>query len=356
MGKKAVFSLFDFGLRFLLFLFCLFTALGCAAPYANPNRYPFIGCVAVALPFLLPGNLMLLLYGGIRKKKWAFLPAVVLLLNLNYLTSVLHVSFAGSGKGENTIRIATYNVHGFNREKTGYSAKQIAGFLEKEKIDIVCFQEFTAIRTFPIDSLLKVFVRFPYRHIPRRSDQSTRVAVFSRYPLTDSVFIPFPESANCGQSVDLSVKGKKLKIFNVHLQTTGLSREQSRQAARNVYDGREEKIKSAGALCNVLLENYRIRVEQARTIREQIEHSAVPVILCGDFNDTPASYTYRSIKGKLHDGFKTCGNGYQYTFRGYFRLLRLDYVFHAPSLRGIRYDAPDCRWSDHNPVVMEIGI
>ena len=38
-----------------------------------------------------------------------------------------------------------------------------------------------------------------------------------------------------------------------------------------------------------------------------------PVILCGDFNDTPASYTYRTVKGDLTDGFRDCGSGFGYT-------------------------------------------
>lgn len=61
--------------------------------------------------------------------------------------------------------------------------------------------------------------------------------------------------------------------------------------------------------------NYLKRAEQADTIHAEIERSPYPVLVCGDFNDTPASYTYRQIRKGLIDGFRDCGSDYQYTFR-----------------------------------------
>ena len=355
MGKKAIVTLSVLFFYFLIFLLSAVTAAGSFASHIDPNRFAPAGYAGAAIPFLLPVCLLVALWGGIRKKRWALFPLAAVLFNLSYLASVLRYSGKKPEEGA-VLKIATYNIHSFNGEKTGFSARQIAGFLEKEAIDAVCFQEFNGNRFLALDSLYRIFSRYPYRYVPLLPGNRTRLALFSRYPLTDSLFIPFPETDNCGLYADLQVRGKTVRIFNVHLQTTGLSQGQARLNKEKVYYTDEEKISALGQMGTSLLDNSRIRARQAETIRASVRRSPHPVVLCGDFNDTPASYTYRYLQDGLKDGFKTSGNGYQYTFNGFFRLLRLDYIFYSAGLKGKNYRSVHLPWSDHNPVVAEIGI
>ena len=62
--------------------------------------------------------------------------------------------------------------------------------------------------------------------------------------------------------------------------------------------------------------SFKERAKQAILLRQIIDTTVYPVIICGDFNDTPASYTYHKIKGKYIDGFRQRGNGYGFTFKG----------------------------------------
>ena len=105
-----------------------------------------------------------------------------------------------------------------------------------------------------------------------------------------------------------------------------------------------------------IVNNQKIRANQAKLIEKHITKTEKPIILCGDFNDTPASYTYRTLKSNLKDGFRTCGKGYGYTFRGLLHLLRIDYIFHSDNLQGIEYYSPSLKWSDHNPVIMKVEL
>jgi len=80
-----------------------------------------------------------------------------------------------------------------------------------------------------------------------------------------------------------------------------------------------------------------------------------PVLVCGDFNSLPSSYTYRRLSEFLEDGFKTGGHGYMYTYRYGKRMLRIDYAFHSPELECIDYYSPDLDLcSDHNPVIFTV--
>lgn len=100
--------------------------------------------------------------------------------------------------------------------------------------------------------------------------------------------------------------------------------------------------------------NSRIRAAQVREIRAETDASPYPVILAGDFNDTPSSYTYREMKGALTDGFRRCGNGYGGTFRYLGGLLRIDYVFYDDTFECVRYYMPSEVVSDHKVVIAEL--
>ena len=82
----------------------------------------------------------------------------------------------------------------------------------------------------------------------------------------------------------------------------------------------------------------------------------MPLSVCGDFNDMPSSYTYRAMKGDLHDGFKDCGSGYGGTFRHFKGLLRIDYMFYNDAFSGERYYTLDVPYSDHKPVLMDFSF
>ena len=55
---------------------------------------------------------------------------------------------------------------------------------------------------------------------------------------------------------------------------------------------------------------FSLRSKQAEAIAQHIENSPYPVIVCGDFNDTPVSYTYRMMKTGLKDAFRQSGFGF----------------------------------------------
>ena len=96
----------------------------------------------------------------------------------------------------------------------------------------------------------------------------------------------------------------------------------------------------------------RIRAVQARTIAKAIEQSPYPVIVCGDFNDVPQSYTYHQIKGKLRDALFDAGSwGYTYTFHSHGMLVRIDHVLIDPSFTPINSFVDKVNYSDHYPIM-----
>ena len=42
----------------------------------------------------------------------------------------------------------------------------------------------------------------------------------------------------------------------------------------------------------------------------------------------------------LDDAFSDCGSGYSYTYRGFFNMLRIDFVLTSPEFRAVVYEVP----------------
>lgn len=258
------------------------------------------------------------------------------------------------------LKVATYNVGNFGTEITGYSCKEIARYMKQQEVDVLCFQEFGDNQHFPMDSIRNVFSHWRYALIPTEDSISgvLPIAIFSRYPLINPRFISYPQSANCSMQCDIILGRDTVRLLNNHLQTTSVNQNRRKweRGLNNTNDTRREVEVVQGAI-NTLHDNFVKRAEQTDSIRQLALASPYSVVVCGDFNSLPSSYTYAELSDILKDGFRTSGRGYMYTFRYFKRLLRIDYIFHSPAIQGYRYYSPDLDLcSDHNPVLMEMKI
>ena len=283
-----------------------------------------------------------------RRKVW--LPLLAILLHTDYLLAVWQPSFPGRNtlpEGAQLLTVVTYNTsHFFYGQR--FLLPEAAASIGQDRPDILCMQEAPDGVYYQPDSIRMAFLDLPYQVTAHRTDHLP-LAIYSRYPLVPVDTIYFRNSYNAVLIADVVLPDARIRVINNHLQTTSV----------NVHRGLVQesskpwsvRIKAAGRLLFDMKENFRKRAVQADYIAEQIRRSPYPVVVCGDFNDTPASYTYHRMKGALTDGFRDAGKGYQYTFRQLKRIWRIDYIFYSDELKGISYDSPDTPYSDHKMVV-----
>ena len=94
-----------------------------------------------------------------------------------------------------------------------------------------------------------------------------------------------------------------------------------------------------------------IRANQVDILKRNIDHSPYPVIICGDFNDTPASYTYHEMTAGFHDSFCKAGTGFLgSTYAGNFPSFRIDYILYDDAFTASNYSKNSINFSDHYPV------
>ena len=345
MGRKAVsYLLYSISVVFTGLL--LAAAVLCRyASSVSPGEGGFWSTFALLMPVVLLANVVALVWWTVRRK-WVVLlmPLAALALNLGYISAMVQLPDFKDAGDPHDIRIATLNVNGFRRlASMPATAGAGAAMMDRERVDVLCLQEFVDSREFPADSIGKVFARrMPY------FIYEGGIALASRYPILDHKYVRFPDTSNDYLHADLLVGEDTVRVFSVHLQTSGI--DQLRHRFRKDYNRDAPVDKMLGELEH----NSKIRAEQVGEIRAEMDASPYPVILAGDFNDTPSSYTYRTMKGDMTDGFRDSGSGYGGTFRYLGGVLRIDYIFYDDAFEGIRYYMPPEDVSDHKAVVAEL--
>ena len=351
MGKLAVQKYFSFMMLIITFLLMIFTFVGLFGGDVPPAGNTARAMLVYALPILIACNVFFLIYWLVlRRFHWMAMPLITILCCIPYIgTLYQYGSLDEKADAKQGFKIASYNVAMFGRETSGFMAQDILSEMKKQKVDIICFQEYSDFVGDKKNSdSYKEY--FPYMAVGKGD-----MVIYSRYPIKDSKSITFEMTNNSAMWAEININDSVYRVYNVHLETTGINGMLHR-AAKAQAQGVEVQ---NNALLNALYGSYTVgmiaRSGQANTVAMDMRESEVPVIVCGDFNDVPYSYVYNTMLGDKIDSFKECGSGFMHTFRGGKKMVRIDYIFHDKALEGVSFYKKDLSYSDHYPVFLRIA-
>ena len=335
------------------------------AAYIPPDRFWPIAFIGLVYPLLVIVNLLFMIFWLILVRKYFIISLLVILLGWPQILT--HIRFNGPAEIKNNqseIKVMSYNVRLFNLynwkdSKLRISRDKIFDLIYTEAPDILCIQEFYAgdKRHFNVIDTLLSFQQTKYFHVSyiRKKNRQTPfgIAIFSRFPIIHNQEITSNTPGNnfCIFS-DLLIGKDTIRVINTHLESIRFGREDYLFVSDIASNRTENHNISEGSLkiFGKVRRAYRKRAEQARTVRAEIEKSPYPVILCGDFNDTPSSYTYHKVAQKLEDAFVGAGNGMGKTYAGIFPSFRIDYIFHDTVFSAYKFRTIKADYSDHYPV------
>ena len=335
------------------------------APYTEPSVRWESAFFGLAAPVLMLCNLLLLLLWTIRWRRWLIIPLLAFLPGLlfagRFIQFDILTDYTPEERGRDELVVLTYNTHGFFKPgKDGRNTPtvdSISAYIHRVDPDVICFQEFETIRNSDSKRIDELLDRWKYRTIfisVGNVGYGWGIAVFSKHPLFDSRSVSFAGTNNSAQYVDMEFRGDTVRLFNTHLQSNYITEERRLQMENIDIDSHtDELIKEVGS---TLRNSFRKRAVQADSLSAFISRSPWPVVVTGDFNDTPMSYTYDTMTGGLDDTFRKKGKGYGYTFNNLFRMLRIDYILVSPAITTLGYRSDQLPWSDHNPVWVRLKM
>lgn len=333
------------------------------APFIHPNSIKLLPFFGLSYPIFLGLSIFWLVFWGFLRSKWAIYSLLTILIG-----GKLHFrNFALSSSPDNNptegLKVLTYNVRLFDLFNPSFDAaldsrNQIFSYIRTEQPDVLCLQEFyrqdKPTRFEIMDSLQQILSVKDY-HERAAHKQSTRenygIALLSKYPMIARGDVMFEtqgaQDFNYCIFADIVKNQDTFRIYNVHLQSIRLQTDPHIEG---------EEIKTYGSKRGALAIYRKLRIafakraDQARRVVEHIKTSPYPVVVCGDFNDTPMSYTYNQFQLFLLDAFRNGGFGLGTTYVGRLPAGRIDYLFYSPQLQVSGFKIQRHTRSDHRAV------
>ncbi len=311
-------------------------------PYLPPRSFPTLSLLSLVVSLLIIVNIIFAIYWAIQFRRRFFVSFTVLLISYFYFNVFYEVSSEGdASQYKNTLSVLSYNVRLFNAYEKNPKADApqiISEMLFEESPDVVCVQEYYKPNT--ID-----FSMYPHQYIHFKSEKAKLGhAIFSKYPLINTGAFDFEETYNNTLYADVVKDTDTIRIYSLHLQSLGIIPRVS-----FLQESDNEKLRKRVSRA------FEMQQNQVEAILEHKSKTKHPVILSGDFNNTPFTYSYRKLKDGMQDAFRERGNGLGTTFKFEKYPMRIDYIFASEGLEILLFDTLKKTFSDHYAVRATVG-
>ncbi len=352
--KKHKRPFFSISFRVILIIFASALLICYLSVFINPAVFwfpSFFGLYFLPLAFI---NFLLLIIGLIRRSQSSWIPFLILLPTLFYAEYFVKFNREEVPVRSNEVRLLTYNVGRFisGKEKIRRenNTEKIADFINEQRPDIVSLQEFCINDTSKIE---KLFYKYPYRqsHLFKLRDNTYfGNIILSKYPIVSGGKITFKGSTNLAIYSDIEYNRKRIRIYNCHLESNNISLTSlvKKLGGKSNYDEISYQVKEAH---EKMKGSFSKRSKQVDIVLKHIKSSDYLSIVCGDFNDTPISYTLYKLRQGRKDTFKEGGKGFSSTYSVLWPALRIDYILVPESFEVIEHLTEKVRFSDHYPVI-----
>ncbi|RPE13724.1 hypothetical protein EGT74_09485 [Chitinophaga lutea] len=267
-----------------------------------------------------------------RRKYWLIsIPALLLTLPGLITSWGFHFTSSSSKPSPGSFTVMTFNCSSMGLN--GYlidTLEQVRIYeeLEKASPDILCLQEFfTHAEADFINHINNIRKKLNYGHyyfIRQFTIMETwhyGSVLFSRFPIIDTANVPLPNAGpfEVLMRARLLIGKDTVRLLSGHLASYKLR--QQDYAVLTSPKGLVRKV------ANKMRRSFGPRSQQAQILRDEITASTDPLIVVGDLNDVPVSFTYKTVRGNLQDAFLAKGAGLGRTFSALAPNLRIDYIF-----------------------------
>lgn len=330
-----------------------------------PSQHWVAGMLLITLPIAWLFNLIFIVFWTIGRSWRALLPLLTLLAGFwLWPRTFAYEPMERNIKGQPTVSIFSYNVMTFDavsyfpKRQLSAISQQMTRFVCRQTADILCFQEFYNEPALPVFNIIERLRQKGYAYYrtlhpsPIKGETGMLgVALFSRYPILNQGEEEF-QDFNGLVWADIKVGSDTVRVINVHLQSMGI------RVARVFTQDQMAGVKyETRTILSALRTGFTDRRTQVGIIEKYVTQSPYPVIITGDFNDTPYSVVYERLRQRLHNAFEDAGRGFGFTLNRAPYYVRIDNQFYDPRLTAFSFKTlRDVPFSDHFPIIGRFGL
>lgn len=362
-------------------LLCVFLAAS-VTPYLHPASWWFVGFTGLLFPYLFLALLIMMFCCVVfRKPRLAIAGLIGIIISIPSIGLIFGLHFSGdfsSVKDSATLRIMSWNVRRFTPYNKDFfdpknnNLNDIIDEVVKYQPDVLCLQEFY---TGPSKKrrnleLFRDSLHYPYVSIetvvPGAPRSQSGTVIFSRYPFSKTYTYQLPENyataAEDPVAADILVGKDTIRVITFHLQSYGfLNRDYE-----DLYKIKKQEDQGLRASKNIFRKMqyaFSLRGVQSDIIEREVRRSPYPAIVCGDLNDVPNSYAYRTVRGDMQDAFLEKGAGLGKSFISgrskfltWLPTLRIDYIFTSPVFEVSQFRMVTRDLSDHRGLITDLKL
>ncbi len=336
-------------------LAALLLAASCLSMFIRPEHVWFLSFLGLVFPIIWVINVAFFLWFLLRRSKACLISGLLLLAGYalpGRFFALSQTPYEPQPGRKTDFSILTYNVKGHAfRDKEGKKQDRsvLFDYVTDMNPSLACFQEYPSqSSTLPDEAL-------PFLTHRHRGKQN--LVTLSSFPMIAKGEIVFNNTANSCIYSDILAGADTFRIYNCHLESNRILASEYDVIDDIYLSYNEEQIKDLKSVAKKMRDAYIVRSVQVDSIARHISQSPHPVIVCGDFNDTPVSYAYQRFRNGLDDAFTRAGSGYGVTFRRRLIAVRIDYTLFDPAVwKAVSYSSPHIVLSDHFPVLTRLTL
>lgn len=335
----------------------LISSFLCAlCPLINPSIFVWTAFFGLGFwPIFIVNIIILIILISLKSRRTLIIPIMALLFSLPGLTK--SYSFGEKKDGDAQIKVMTYNIGVFRdykvKSRTVAEVKSsLADLIEKHAPDVVCLQE---SGKWPKNTAYEFSKTIGYKH--HSYNENNGNSYFSKYPIEK---VDEFKNEKLNRFIDMTKitidKENYFYLINCHFNSFGISKQEIEYIndTKNIVKDSDIYGKS---LISKLKKGFELRTISTELLLDNLPDEDIPYIICGDFNDTPLSYTYNRIsKTGLQDAFITTAKGIGKTYCGALPLLRIDYFWYNDMIEVIDFKRIKQTTSDHYPLIMMFNL
>jgi endonuclease/exonuclease/phosphatase family metal-dependent hydrolase len=293
----------------------------------------------------------------VLRRWYALISIVAITIGFGYLHNFIRFTNHGTEE-HHDLKLMSYNIRLFNfyEEREKDTHRKMLDLLKKEDPGILCLQEYfvkgdPAAGERKLKDALGGRLYTHFKLVKSGSTSRYGIATLTRYPVVYRGDIIHPGSSSLTIFTDIVVDTDTFRIYNNHLQSFRLRRVEGTLLSEIAGEEEGSSMDNITGIYRSLMQGFALRALQVDRVKRHIETSPYPVIVTGDFNDTPISYTYRIMRRGLKDAFVEAGYGAGFTYKGKYPPNRIDYILYNEEIQCTDFDIVKARYSDHYPVI-----